>query len=59
MVDGILACRSMVDRSVGDTVMANSGTLILAGNDVQNAFSCAFKLNLKPQEFNKLRKKSL
>ena len=57
MVDCIFAHRGTVDKFIGDAVMANFGTPKSAGNDAQNAFNCALEMNLKLQEFNKLRKK--
>lgn len=48
-----------MDKFISDTVMDNSGTLRLFDNDAQNEFNCALEMNLKLQEFKKLRKESL
>ena len=45
MVDWIFEFRGTVDKFIGDAVKANFGTPKSYGNDAQNAFDCAKKMN--------------
>ena len=52
MVDAIFQHKGTVDKFIGDTVMANFGTLKSHGNDAQNAFDCALLMNKKLSDWN-------
>ena len=58
MVDAIFEHKGTVDKFIGDAVMANFGTPKSHGNDAQNAFDCAVSMNLKLNNWNKIRAKN-
>ena len=58
MVDCIFKSGGIVDKFIGDPVMANFGTPRSFGNDAQNAFDCAVMMHRRINEWNRERQSS-
>ena len=57
MVAAIFSSGGTVDKFIGDAVMATFGTPTTRGNDAQNAFECARKMQISMNQWSKERKK--
>ena len=55
MVAAIFSSGGTVDKFIGDAVMATFGTPTSRGNDAQNAFECARKMQISMSQWSKER----
>ena len=55
MVAAIFSSGGTVDKFIGDAVMATFGTPTSRGNDAQNAFECARKMQIAMNQWSKER----
>ena len=55
MVAAIFSSNGTVDKFIGDSVMATFGTPSSRGNDAQNAFDCARKMQISMRQWAKER----
>ena len=58
MVAAIFSSGGTVDKFIGDAVMATFGTPTTKGNDAQNAFECARKMQIAMRQWAKEREES-